>query len=46
MPASTKKSPRPPFRGIIRGYCHNVGCPVRDVLFLVKQDAQPDAPAL
>ncbi len=45
MPPITKKSPRPRFRGIIRGYCHNVGCSVRDVLFLVKDDALPDAPA-
>ncbi len=46
MPTITKKSQRPRFRGIIRGYCHTVGCPARDVLFLVKDDAQPDAPAV
>ncbi len=36
---------KPTFTGTIRAYCENAPCPVREVPFLVKFDARPEAPA-
>ena len=45
MPTITKKS-RPHFGGLRRGYCENPDCPVRNVFYEIKRDAEPDAPAV
>ena len=46
MPSIPKKSERPHFGGIRRGYCKNPDCPTRNVFYEIKRDAEPDAPAV
>jgi hypothetical protein len=46
MPPTMKKSPHPHFSGVRLGSCQNPDCPVREVSYAIKRDAEPDAPAV
>jgi hypothetical protein len=46
MPSKTSAIKRADYAGLRRGYCKNSECPVRDVFYALKDDPNPDTPAV